>query len=68
MKKLTGYQCREILRRLFAGERRRALAAEFGVPYDRVAEMDRRRKTSVFQGLPTPAMRAWINAGRGGEP
>jgi hypothetical protein len=65
MKKLSGCQRREILRRLFAGERRRALAAEFGVSYDRIAAMDRRRKSGIFVGLPTPAMQAWTKAGRG---
>jgi hypothetical protein len=55
MKKLTERQRREIKYRLAAGERGRALAAEFGVPYERIAEMDRRRmQTSVFRGLPTP--------------
>jgi Helix-turn-helix domain len=65
MKKLSERRRREIMRRLAAGERRRDLSAEFGVSYDRIAEIDRRQKTGIFRGLPTPAMQAWIKAGSG---
>jgi hypothetical protein len=41
------------------------LAAEFGVSYYRIAEMDRRQKTGIFRGLLTPTTQAWIKAERG---
>jgi hypothetical protein len=64
--KLPSRQRREVARRLASGERRRALAAEFGVSYGIVGCLDRQRpehqRKRLFRGLPTPAMQAWLRA------
>jgi hypothetical protein len=62
--KLTERKRREIVQRLAAGERRRALAADFGISYHLISRLDPRR-AGIFRGLPTPAMQAWIRAGLG---